>query len=493
MSCVKVKVFFEKELKHTLVKLKEGFLSLKGSPSELWKAYLLKFLDSFSYFSFSLIFTLFLSADFGYSDLSAGTIYGAYGALIGVFGLCMGVVIDILGVSLSLKVGYIISLFARCLIFVTNSRILLLVSVTILALGNCLGIPVLTVGIRRYTTEANRGFAFGLFYVIMNVAVLLSGPTVDFCTIVYKGGGNKDYENDVEINNNEWEFSGYRLVILVGILANIATCIVSFTIKEINIMTNVKNDSEDQELQGYDNYPSSQQSPVIISFQQTAKDAIVILKDTLRTKSFWRFCTVCIIMINVRMVFRHLDATLPKYMVREFGENVPKGTIYSINPALIIILVPIITAATSKVDPLIMVYHGSYISAASVFALAFSTSIPSCITFVVFLSIGEAIWSPRLYDYSMKICKEGREGTYMALSSAPIFLAKLPVGFMSGYLLQNYCPEDGPRESRIMWLIIGLITTASPVLLTIFWGYISKTDDSRGQYKYSPVNDGVEL
>lgn len=31
------------------------------------------------------------------------------------------------------------------------------------------GIPVLTVGIRRYTNEENRGFAFGLFYVIMNV------------------------------------------------------------------------------------------------------------------------------------------------------------------------------------------------------------------------------------------------------------------------------------------------------------------------------------
>jgi len=29
----------------------------------------------------------------------------------------------------------------------------------------------------------------------------------------------------------------------------------------------------------------------------------------------------------------------------------------------------------------------------------------------------------------------------MALSSAPFFLAKLPVWFMSGKLLQKYCPE----------------------------------------------------
>ena len=201
------------------------------------------------------------------------------------------------------------------------------------------------------------------------------------------------------------------------------------------------------------------------------------------------------------MIFRHLDATLPKYMIREFGQNVPKGTIYSINPALIIILVPIITAATSNIDPLVMIFYGSYISSISVFFLVLSTSIWSAIVFVIVLSIGEAIWSPRLYDYTMSIVKEGREGTYMALSSAPLFFAKLPVGFLSGYLLNKYCPEeeeeeeeegsvDGDgndageqhhsttveRNSKMMWFIIGSITSTSPILLTIFWKYVSYKD-----------------
>eukprot|EP00551_Chaetoceros_affinis_P015223 CAMPEP_0203695500 /NCGR_PEP_ID=MMETSP0091-20130426/6949_1 /ASSEMBLY_ACC=CAM_ASM_001089 /TAXON_ID=426623 /ORGANISM="Chaetoceros affinis, Strain CCMP159" /LENGTH=62 /DNA_ID=CAMNT_0050567071 /DNA_START=175 /DNA_END=360 /DNA_ORIENTATION=+ len=62
----------------------------------------------------------------------------------------------------------------------------------------------------------------------------------------------------------------------------------------------------------------------------------------------------------------------------------------------------------------------------------------------------------------MKVAKEGREGTYMALASAPLFLAKLPVGMMSGFLLEKYCPEEGPRDSKFMWLIIGLTTAPSP-------------------------------
>lgn len=97
-------------------------------------------------------------------------------------------------------------------------------------------------------------------------------------------------------------------------------------------------------------------------------------------------------------------------MLREFGENVPKGTIYSINPALIIILVPIVTAATTEISPLKMIHYGTYVSAASVFCLVISNSLGACIAFVSILSIGEAIWSPRLYDYTMSVCEEGREG-----------------------------------------------------------------------------------
>jgi hypothetical protein len=176
-------------------------------------------------------------------------------------------------------------------------------------------------------------------------------------------------------------------------------------------------------------------------------------------------------------------------MIREFGEDVPKGTIYSINPALIIILVPLVQAATTKVDPLTMIHYGTYVSAASVFFLVLSTSVGACVAFVTVLSIGEAIWSPRLYDYTMSVCREGREGTYMALSSAPLFLAKLPVGFLSGYLLQKYCPEEGERNSQMMWLIIGLLTASSPITLTLLWGYISKKDDDEEERtKYTELS-----
>lgn len=43
--------------------------------------------------------------------------------------------------------------------------------------------------------------------------------------------------------------------------------------------------------------------------------------------------------------------------------------------------------------------------------------------------------------------------------------------------MEEYCPEhleEGEvRRSRTMWLIIGLSTIFSPVMITLLWGYIS--------------------
>lgn len=468
-------------------KVSHGFSSLRGSPAELWKAYVLKFLDSYSYFSFSIIFTLFLSDDFGFSDIQAGVVYGVWGTLITIYGLIAGWIADNLGVAQSLRIGFLLSLIARIFILLTTSRQWLLFHIYLtLPMGNCLGIPMLTVGIRRYTNEINRGFAFGLFYVIMNVAALVSGPVVDILTIWYNKGDTVDADDDVSAVK-AWSLTSYRAIILTGVIANVVACFVSFTVREIKVDDNASlgadegNSAEDDEAT-----PKS-----VSTFQPKGGHALEIIKETLQAKTFWRFVVVCLVTLNVRMIFRHLDATLPKYMLREFGDNVPKGTIYSINPALIIILVPLITAATTQVDPLIMIHHGSYISAASVFFLVMSTSIWACILFIIVLSIGEAIWSPRLYDYAMSVVKEGREGTYMALSSAPLFLAKLPVGFMSGYLLQKYCPEEGERHSKTMWLIIGVMTATSPILLTLLWGYVSKRDDDDD--KYTELREVVEI
>jgi MFS family permease len=99
--------------------------------------------------------------------------------------------------------------------------------------------------------------------------------------------------------------------------------------------------------------------------------------------------------------------------------------------------------------------------------------------FIALLSVGESIYSPRLYEYAAAIAPKGQEASYMSLSYLPFFLAKLPVAMFSGVLLARFCPETGPRDSATLWLIIALATTIAPVGLLALRRYIQVPEAGR--------------
>jgi hypothetical protein len=92
--------------------------------------------------------------------------------------------------------------------------------------------------------------------------------------------------------------------------------------------------------------------------------------------------------------------------------------------------------------------------------------------FVVLLSVGEAFYSPRVYEYAAAIAPKGQEASYGALSYVPFLLAKLLIGTFSGMLLVRYCPEHGARHPGTLWLILALTATIAPVGLIALRGYI---------------------
>lgn len=70
----------------------------------------------------------------------------------------------------------------------------------------------------------------------------------------------------------------------------------------------------------------------------------------------------------------------------------------------------------------------------------------------------------------MMVSPKGREGTYSALASAPLFTAKFFVGGLSGVLLGEYCtgipawPDPKSCEhGGTVWMIIGLVCATSPI------------------------------
>eukprot|EP00747_Dinoflagellata_sp_TGD_P181781 gnl/TRDRNA2_/TRDRNA2_35726_c1_seq1.p1 gnl/TRDRNA2_/TRDRNA2_35726_c1~~gnl/TRDRNA2_/TRDRNA2_35726_c1_seq1.p1 ORF type:complete len:166 (+),score=23.53 gnl/TRDRNA2_/TRDRNA2_35726_c1_seq1:3-500(+) len=111
---------------------------------------------------------------------------------------------------------------------------------------------------------------------------------------------------------------------------------------------------------------------------------------------------------------------------------------------------------------------GASLSGFSPFFLAIETSYAMCLAFVLTLSLGEAIWSPKLYEYSVAIAPIGREATYSAISTVPLFFATALIGGFSGHALEQHCPAYKDCDGETLWLIIGLTTATSPVALLLF-------------------------
>lgn len=185
----------------------------------------------------------------------------------------------------------------------------------------------------------------------------------------------------------------------------------------------------------------------------------------------------------------------------------PVFRLWALNPFLIIFLVPIVGALTQRVSAYRMVTVGSFVSASSVFIMAMPTAwfqglaagplgdwvghrwlglqgpinpyYVMIFLYTVLLSLGEALWSPRSYEYTASIAPKGQEASYMALSYLPFFVAKFGVGLLTGYLLDWYCPESGLRVSALLWQTIALTAVIAPVGLIALQRYIRVKEAGR--------------
>jgi hypothetical protein len=97
----------------------------------------------------------------------------------------------------------------------------------------------------------------------------------------------------------------------------------------------------------------------------------------------------------------------------------------------------------------------------------------------VVFSIGEAFYSPRVYEYAVSIAPKGQEASYASLSAVPLLMGKLINSAAFAGLLTRFCPAEGPRDPGTMWLIVGLLVLVAPVCLLVFKRFIRVKEEGR--------------
>jgi MFS family permease len=362
-------------------------------------------------------------------------------------GILAGGVIDKLGVRKSLLIGTISSAIARFFTGWTTSKIWAsFISLTFFPIGGAFGVPVLALGIRRYSHKDNRKFAFSIFYTMLMLATLLGTMMINQIRGFFPDG------------TVIWgvQLSWMRIVWMMSFVFTLYTVVCAYFLREIQVI-------DDEPLEDMKIEPSK---PVPGS-------AWKVLSKIVRTPRFLRLTAVSLIFCGVQMGFRHLDATFPKYMMRTYGANAPWEVILSVNPIVTFFCAPMCTALLIryKVGFRKALILGAFLSGVSPFFLSLLDSYLGAVLWITVMSFGQAIWGPKLYEYSTMSAPAGREGLFVAITAAPIYLSSVPTGVLSGWMLEHYCPKNSTpeeRDNRQLWFWVGVSVVSSPILLWIF-------------------------
>ncbi|MBN2361634.1 MAG: MFS transporter [Deltaproteobacteria bacterium] len=188
-------------------------------------------------------------------------------------------------------------------------------------------------------------------------------------------------------------------------------------------------------------------------------------------------------LIPVQTLFTYNWLVLPEYISRAYEGWI--GRYFEIasnaNPILIFIFTPMIAALTVKAKVYRMMIVGTAVMAAPAFLLAIGPYPWTLGLYILLMTIGEAMWSPRFLQYAAEIAPEGRTGEYMGVAQLPWFLTKVLVPLLySGYMMDHYCPAEGIKDTRSMWLIFGAIAIVTPILLVVAKSWVGSSLEKKG-------------
>lgn len=494
---------------------------LRHSPRDMWLLFATKLIEYTAYAAMNMTFILWLSADCGLGDVEAGAFISTWSLGLSVVNMIAGALVDAIGIKKTLLISSFFLVFSRSIMFWnTNPTFVMLFGFLPLAIGFAIVGPVVSIGIKRYTTKEGAALGFGLFYVLMNVGYAIGGQFFDSIRArfsVRDAAGKIINENaGALVPYLNAHLSTYQIILFVGLFFTLASLVVilflrdGVTLAEDGTITVAPKTA----------LPRGALWRTSIDATKTAaRDTVQTLTAVMRERIFWNFLFVIGLTVFVRFVFFHFHYTFPKYSLRVLGEGAKIGSIYGVlNPVLIVFLVPLVASLTRRVSSYKMLVIGSLVSSLSVFiatipAQAFAglastwlgelvlvrwlglaptlqdlTSTPNTaaywplLFFIFVFTIGEAIWSPRLMQFTAEIAPEGKEGTYLALSVLPNFAAKFVAGPMSGLLVKHYTPVQevvnaaGQKslvvgnlsQHYMVWIWIGGMALLSPFGLLAF-------------------------
>jgi MFS family permease len=406
-------------------------------------------LEGLTYFGVVGLLAIFFNDFIRLDDIDAGRMVGILTAGITIAMLFLGATVDWIGLRKSLLIALSLMLVGRILLTISpdvgvpglwnSAHIFAMLGILGVVLGYGIYQPACYAGVKILTNEKTAAMGYAMLYALMNLGGFLPGLISPPVRRAYG------------ITGVFWVYAALTVTGIAIVYFIITKKAMEKAVKDINIGKEDKNKEEEKDEMA----------------QMTAKEKLVFYLKNFPLKDL-RFLYFIFILIFVQTLFAHNWLTLPLYTSRAFDGFVKDNFEFfvNLNPILIFILTPMVTALTSKKDTYNMMIIGTFVMASPTFILALGPSFETLMAYLVIMTIGEAMWQPRFLQWVAEIAPKNMTGIYMGIGQFPWFLTKVITSLYSGWFLMNYAPSDTlPSEmnTETMWFIYGLIAIVSPI------------------------------
>ena len=493
--------------------LSETLVAFVKAPKALWGINIPYVLEGLIYFGILTILGKFCSENIQMSDQQAGWVYSGVTSGITLSMLFLGGVSDKIGVRKALVLSFLMFAAGRVLIALAGtiplghgigSPMFYLTCLGLLIMVVAYGLyqPAAYAGVKRYTTPQTAAMGYAVIYGLMNLGAFFSG----FISPLVR----HNFTEMLPPNGLAAVFWAYAALVGVALLV---TVFILNPKTDAEAVARVAAQAEERRLAAdpASKAPVAAPPAVEAKINNALFAALVVLAAagialTLRRLATGaeflpaaigagalaigavvefmrhrpdhpfrdaRFTFFIFVLIPVQTLFAHNWLTLPYYLDRAFRGGVVSEYFEffsNLNPIIIFVLAPIVAGLTARANIYRMMIIGTMVMALPTFLLAVGPNVPLFLTYVLLMSVGEAMWQPRFLQWIAEIAPEGKTGMYMGIGQFPWFLTKFVTGLYSGIFVARYLPDPAlglPIQSGQMWLIYGVIAMVSPVALIL--------------------------
>lgn len=443
----------------------DPFVNLIRAPRALWGINLSYLLEGLTYFGVLGLLAIFFNQYIGLNDIEAGRMVGILTAGITLSMLFLGGTVDWIGVRKALLIALTFMLFGRIFLTIApgfgvsglwnSAHLLAMLGILGIVLGYGIYQPACYTAVKLFTSGKTAAMGYAMLYAIMNLGGFLPGlisPPI-----------RKRYE----IIGVYWVFVALTVA---GIL------VIAFILSKKTVATALANAGKDKSTR--------EKAEDDEMDRMTTKEKFLYYLKNFPIRD-GRFMFFIFILIPVQTLFAHNWLTLPQYFSRAFTGVVSENFEFFVNfnPLLIFILTPMVAAITAEKDTYKMMILGTFVMAAPTFLLALGPSLVTVFGYLIFMTIGEAMWQPRFLQWVAEIAPKNMTGIYMGIGQFPWFLTKIITAMYSGWFLMHYCPAGAApvqMNTETMWLIYGIIAMVSPAALLLAKHWMGKGLDRKG-------------